>query len=1160
MTSSDGFLKIGQQITAPFLSAPAEVKGFSQRAGYVRLEAVILDGTHQFITRNLTPAQLAQIRVVQDTRLERVDSAEDFFLRIEANRIRLAYQFDPQLAVSISQVDPLPHQIEAVYHYALQSPRIRFLIADDPGAGKTIMAGLIIKELQYRRLAQRILIIAPGHLKYQWQREMKERFQTAFGIVDRGRMNATWGENVWEEKDHCITSIDFVKQDSVLNSLQNVRWDLVIVDEAHKMSAYAYQSRDQVKVDKTKRYRVGEILSRQTNHLLFLTATPHRGDEENFRLFLDLLRPGFFARTELLKESVQSGDNPVFVRRLKEDMKKFDGSAIFPPRHVHSVTFRLTEAERDLYNGVTNYVRHYFDRAKENRSISFALMILQRRLTSSSQAIYLSLVRRKERLQALLELPERIRRDDDYLRAKGLTEDDLAEMAEEERLEWEEKLENLTLAENLDDVVAEIEQLEKLIAQADKVRQQEIESKLVKLRHQVLANLGQRKLLIFTEFRDTVNYLVEKLRVWGYKVITIHGQMNMDDRLTAEHEFKTNAQIMVATEAAGEGINLQFCSWMINYDIPWNPNRLEQRMGRIHRYGQQYEVHIYNMIAQETREGQILERLFEKLERMKEDLGTDRVFDIIGDMIPGARLDELLKEAIFSQRRMEEIEQTIDAMNVKQAAQTLEKAFLTSLATRHIDVTGVLREKMAAEENRLVPEYVEDYFLRAYGRITNQRLTPRTGSKSRFYTINNVPYDLRQWGQDYSFKTAYGMVFREYKQVTFDKYAAREQAQAEFVAPAHPLLEALNQEILTRFQNNRDAYAVFGDPEGVRAGTLWFVEGEVTDGSGQPAGKRVFCLYHALADGSIQNVNPAVLWDYEPLDTAPVPDDLLALLQQRELIEDHIITDVLFPFQNEMQARREHETRIKEKYGLRSLDYLIQESNQKILDYQLRQEAGNNVDLPLLNEQRNLEELQRKRSLLEQEILLERNVTVSEPRIIGTAVIVPAVTQATVEPVITAQPARVVKERAEAGHDYRFGDDSGHDAERKREIELVGMQVALAYETEQGRQPEDVSGENHGFDVRSLEFDAEGAFSGIRYIEVKARAQSGAIRLSSNEWKKARRYGDDYWLYIVTQAGTAEPQLQRIQNPFVHFQMDEDIFATGYIIPEENWQQTVQDL
>ena len=504
---------------------------------------------------------------------------------------------------------------------------------------------------------------------------------------------------------------------------------------------------------------------------------------------------------------------------------------------------------------------------------------------------------------------------------------------------------------------------------------------------------------------------------------------------------------------------------------------------------------------------------------------------------------------------MEEIEQKIDAMNVKQAEQTLEKAFLTSLATRHIDTTGILREKMTAEENRLVPEYVEDYFLRAYHRIGGQRLTPHSGQNGRFYTISNVPYDLRQWGQDYDFKTAYGLLFRDYKQITFDKYAAREQAQSEFVAPGHPLLEALNQEILTRFQANRDAYAVFGDPEGLREGTLWFVEGEVTDGGGQPAGKRVFCLYHALADGRIQTINPAVLWDYEPLDDTPIPDSLIDLLQQHEIIEDHIITDVLFPFQNEMQARREHETRIKEKYGLRSLDYLMQESNQKILDYQLCQGVGDNVDLPLLNEQRNLEELQRKRTLLEQEIVMERNVTVSEPRIIGTAVIIPHAPEKPTMP----EPAtadKMAKDKPDDRQTYQTGaDSSAHDAARKREIELVGMRLAMAYEKENGRQPQDISGENHGFDVRSVEFDADGVFAGIRYIEVKARAQSGAIRLSANEWKKARRYGDDYWLYIVTQAGTNEPQLQRIQNPAAHFQMDEDIFATGFIIPEENWHR-----
>ncbi|MDY7079084.1 MAG: helicase-related protein [Chloroflexota bacterium] len=1144
-------LQVGQLITAPFLPTPAEVKKFEPRSGYSLLEVVLDDGHHTYKPLRITDEQLAQIEVLERNPIALTDNAEDFFFLIEANRIRLAYQFDPQLAVSVSQVDPLPHQIEAVYRYVLESPRIRFLIADDPGAGKTIMAGLILKELQYRRLVRRVLIVAPGHLKYQWQREMKERFQTSFAIVDRARIESAWGENVWEERDCCITSIDFIKRDEIRATLRSARWDLVIVDEAHKMSAYAYQGRKRVKIDKTKRYQVGEVLSRQTNHLLFLTATPHKGDEENFRLFLDLLRPGFFAQTTLLKESVERKDNPIFVRRLKEDMRRFDGSDIFPPRHVHTVPFRLTADEVELYNGVTRYVQDYFDKAKENRSITFALMILQRRLTSSTHAIYESLKRRKARLEELLALPEKIRQDEDYLRVRNISEEELEDMAEEERARIEERLEHLTIARNIEDVHAEIAQLDRLIAQAERVRRQEIESKLVGLRDHVLKHLEDRKLLIFTEFRDTLNYLVGKLRGWGYSVTTIHGQMNMDARIQAEHEFRDKAQIMVATEAAGEGINLQFCSLMVNYDIPWNPNRLEQRMGRIHRYGQNYEVHIWNMISRDTREGQILDRLFEKLDRIRKALGSDRVFDIIGEIIPGSRLDELLKDAIFNQRRMEEIEQHIEAVDEQTVHQTLERVFMTSLATRHIDYTGILKETLTAEENRLVPEYVEDYFLRALRRLGGT--VERRGDNS--YAIPSVPFELRRWGDDYSFKTTYGTLFREYRRVTFDKAHARAHPEAEFVAPGHPLLEAVNQQILTTFGDGTDTYAVFGDPEGQREGILWFVEGDVTDGAGQPAGKRVFCLYQTL-DGMIQQVNPAVLWDHQPLSGTTAPPGVANLLRRRDAIEDYVVTQVLLPFREEIAARREHEARVKEKYGLRSLDYLIQESNQKILDYQMRQAVGEQVDLPLLNEQRNLEQLQQRRAELEREIRLERNLTVGEPRIIGAAAVVPL---RAAEP--EAEAEEIIYEPHTPGiishYEERASYEAGPGMRRDEEIEAAGMQVAMGYEDKQGWHPEDVSGENHGFDVRSTRYNPDGTFADIRYVEVKARARSGAIRLSANEWKKARHFNDKFWLYIVTEAASDAPQLHRIQNPAAHFQLDEDIFATGFILPEEKWRRQV---
>ena len=1160
-------LQEGQRITAPFLSAVGEVKRYEPKAGYYLLEVVLQDGHNTYQPLRITEDQLATVRVVERDGLRFLENAEDLFFYIEANRIRLAYQFDPQLAVSVSQVDPLPHQIEAVYHHVLQSPKIRFLIADDPGAGKTIMAGLILKELQYRRLVQRVLIVAPGHLKYQWQREMKERFHTTFVIVDRARIHSAWGENAWEETNRCITSIDFVKQDDVRATLSSTHWDLVIVDEAHKMAAYAYSTRRGWRVDKTKRYQAGEVLSRCTNHLLFLTATPHKGDDENFRLFLDLLRPGFFAQAELLRESVENEDNPIFIRRLKEDMRRFDGTAIFPPRHIRSVKFPLTPAELDLYNGVTRYVRDYYDRARANRSISFALVILQRRLTSSSHAIYRSLVRRRDRLEELLSVPEQIHQhSEDYLRVRRITEEELEDMAEEERARVEEQLEHLTIARNIEDVRIEVAELERLIAQAEDVRACEVESKLVHLRDQVLARLGERKLLVFTEFRDTLDYLVDKLRGWGYDVGIIHGGMHMDDRIQAEHDFRHKHQILVATEAAGEGINLQFCSLMVNYDIPWNPNRLEQRMGRVHRYGQDREVYIWNMISKDTREGQILDRLFDKLDAMRKALGSDRVFDIIGDIIPGARLDELLRDAIFSQRRIEEIEEQIAVIDRAGVERTLERVFLSSLATRHIDYSGLLRETLRAEENRLVPEYVGDYFQRAFGRFGG-RVEPREEG----YAIPSVPYELRRWNEDSAFKTAYGTVQRAYRRVTFDKAVAQRNRTFEFLAPGHPLLEALNETVLRELCDGEGRYALYGDPEGLRHGALWFVEGEVLDGTGQAAGRRVFCLYHNARTGDVRRTNPAILWDLEPLSPSPskgVPrfvsgccakgwgegdfSDPESLLSSREAIEDHIVTEVLLPFRAEIAERREREAQVKERYGLRSLDYLIQESNQKLLDYQLRQAEGEGMDMPILNEGRNREELEQRRRDLEREIRLERNLTVSEPRVLGAAVVVPLVAPGGDEGLTYGTPVSEPVEVAEDGVSYRGG------MRRDPEIEAVGMREAMAYERDQGWRPEDVSAENLGFDIRSARYGDDGSYADTRYVEVKARARSGAIRLSANEWKQARKFGEKYWLYIVTHAGTSDPQVETVRDPASQFQIGEDIFSTGFIIPEERWRERTE--
>lgn len=1106
----------GQLIKAPFLDGVGEVKKFQQKKRYSLLE-VVMKGSGEFKSLRLTPTQVTTIGKMGET-LSFVEDSEDFFFLIEASRIRLAYQFDPLLAVNVSQIDPLPHQIEGVYDYVLKSPKIRFLIADDAGAGKTIMAGLVIKELQQRNMADRILIVVPGHLKYQWQREMKEKFSTNLTRINRSVMDASWAENVWEERNQCLTSLDFVKQDDILNSIKSSQWDLVVVDEAHKMSAYKYGN----KIDKTQRYRAGEVLSKLATHMLFLTATPHRGDQENFRLFLDLLKPGFFSKIEFLEESIERRENPLFIRRLKENMKDFKGNKLFPPRHVRTVQFRLTPAEKELYNSVTKYVQRYYDKAKENRHITFAMIILQRRLTSSVDAILKSLKRRRKKMEEFLELPEKIKeQEQEYAEIRDITEEELEDMEEKRRMEIEEKLTNLTIARNRPEVEDEIVQLDGLIAKAQAVKEQEVENKLVSLQEKILANLGDRKLLVFTEFKDTMDYLAGKLRSWGYEVSTIDGTMRMDARIDAEKEFKHDTQIMVATEAAGEGINLQFCSWMVNYDVPWNPNRLEQRMGRIHRYGQKREVYIWNMISQDTIEGRILDKMFSKMELMGKAMGTDKIFDVIGKVLLETKFEKSFREAVLGQRRIEEIYDEVDKIDDKQVRETLDRFLLTGLATRHIDYSGTLEKTREAEENRLIPEYIQDYFLRSFDKFGG-----RVKKVRDYYRVDSVPFQLRKVNKDYSFKKRFGKVRRRYGKVTFDKTIAREQPEYEFVAPGHPLLEAINEKVLEQF-SGRPMYSVFGDETGSKEGILWFVQGEIADGTGRTAGKRMFCIYQDLED-KIETVNPSVLWDLKPLSKAHLDEKTRSLTAKRKNIEDYVVNNILFPYREEILESREREARIKKKYGLRSLDYLIQESNSKLLEYQKRQAEGEDMEMPILNETRTKESLEKKRTDLEGEIRLEKNLMVSEPKMIGAAVVIP-----------TAQKTPVTPDRMVSD----------------QEIEKVGMNVSMTYEEEHNWKPEDVSKEDLGFDVRSIKYAKDGTLQQIRYIEVKARGRTGAIRLSANEWKKAKRFQENYWIYIVTNASTQKPQLSRIRNPADRLKIDENIYATGYVIPEENWKK-----
>jgi len=1076
----------------------------------LRIEAVGLE-TQRFYNPVLSEEDIKAIEIQEEKPFLFSADGESMFLYLESHRIRNAFQFDPLCAVNVSQIDPLPHQIEAVYHYIMQNPDIRFLLADDPGAGKTIMAGLLLKELKYRGLVEKVLIVVPGHLKDQWFREMHEKFQENFSIIDRNVMTAEWGKNVFIDRNQVIISMDFAKQDDVRFALKDSKWDLCIVDEAHKMAAYKYGQ----KTSKTQRYAFGELLSSRTTYLLFLTATPHRGDPENFRLLLNLLEPGFFADTSMLSESIQNQDNPLFLRRLKEDLKDFDGAPLFPPRKVETIKYNLSDDEKKLYNAVTEYVEKHFNKAleKEKRNVAFALTILQRRLASSSRAIRKSLERRYGRLKELYGKGQQlIQEGQQLIQEAGYDEDEIEDLEEKERWEKEEELlEKLTSAETLDELKDEIEKLEELVTLAKEVEKKEIETKLNELRKVMEAEKlreTKTKLLIFTESKDTLEYLVEKLRKWGYSVVYIHGGINLDARIKAEADFRNQAQIMVSTEAGGEGINIQFCWLMVNYDIPWNPNRLEQRMGRVHRYGQQHEVHIYNLVAVDTREGQILNRLFDKLSQIRDHLGSDRVFDVIGEVLVGKSLKDLIVDAIANRRTMEDILKDFERIPDKEAIRKVREASLEALATKHIDLTRILGEQRRAMENRLVPEYVEEFFKRA-AKVLDIKMEKR---EDGLWRIASVPFEIRN--QPYDFKIKFGEVQREYAKISFEKERAF-KLQAEFVAMGHPLLEAVVSIILTRYAQSASDGAAFIDPEGKRDGIIWFLEAEIRDGKNDVAGKRLFAVYQDK-NNTLSFVNPTVLWDLKP---KPKHSECSEIPLDKDGVVSLVISEGLENYKRELLERRQRDAKIKRKYGIRSLESMILDSEGKLVDYETRKTKGENIpEATIQNEKRNKENLERKKQRLEKEIEAEIHLYPTEPRIIGVVRVVPG------EP-----------------HTEIVGD---------KEIEQIGMKIAMEYERSHGRTPEDVSFQDLGYDVRSCDERAN-----YRYIEVKARAKEGAFALTPNEWLMAQRLKEEYWLYIVTNAAN-NPELYLIQNPSAKLEPGKVVDIVRYVV--KNWKEKAE--
>lgn len=1106
-------IKEGAVLEGPLWPEPIEIKVVKEVGDRILIIAATIY-SNKLIEQLLTEEEIKEIshlELIQDFSAP----GSEVFLSLEAMRYRFASLFDPFLAMSTSKIDPLPFQLDAVYLHALKLPRMRFMIADDPGAGKTIMAGLIIKEMELRGLARRVLIVSPGHLKEQWKRELKDKFQSNFTIIDRGFMNAYWAESPWEVENQVITSIDFAKREDIRNSLWGVDWDLVIVDEAHKMAAYKYGK----KTNKTSRYKLGEVLSKISENMLFLTATPHKGDPENFRLLLDLLEPGFFAKTGMITEAKNSNDNPLFIRRIKEQLRNFEGKPIFTKRTTYSRKFQLSDTEMDLYNELSKYIIHQFNKAiaqNNRRNFVFALLLLQRRMASSIYALLRSLERKKAKYESILQNPNLLTETKKINSVDQDIESDLERWEDESELErWEKELqaETATLSVNLEELHAEIETLNKLIIMAKSVLDSGYETKLQELK-KIMETVGEEKILIFSEAKDTVDYLIDKMRSWGYSVNYIHGEMPMDQRVEAEQIFRKKTQVMIATEAAGEGINLQFCHMMVNYDIPWNPNRLEQRMGRIHRYKQKKDVHIFNLVADNTREGMVLSRMLEKLEHIKKAIGSDKVYDVIGEIFPAKDLYKLVVDAVAGKITQKEIDEKIDFPVDEKYKQTLLDEVMEQGLVNTIDYKSIDEIAERTKELKLVPEYVEEFFKKAFTKAGG-KLKVR---KDESLVINSIPLEIKRVADELDFKKGYGKLSRSYPRITFDKDAAFENDDLEYVSFGHPLLEATLKWVDEKFATEMQRGGVFKDPSGIYNGVFWFFEGVVNDGKGEIAGKKLFAIY----DGEKpQEVNPSLLWDFVPED-----DSEPLTIETDKTNSEAMVIESIEEYLSELKNERERQANVKRKYGLKSLDYLIGDLDANLTEYEIRKGKGENMDLAIRNAYEKKKNYLIALDNLKKEIAQETSLAMSKPKLLGAIFV-----EGSIDVEIGTEEAESVKEMR-----------------TDKDIELIGMEVSMEYEIQEGRDPVDISAENLGFDVRSKDED------GItRYIEVKARKGEGSVALTKNEWIKARRFKDQYWLYVVANAAS-KPSLYVIQNPANFLEPTEKMDVRYLVFPEE-WKK-----
>jgi superfamily II DNA or RNA helicase len=1096
----------GDWIQGPFWQEAVQVVSIQAHANH-DLVTVHAPGQHLSHTYVLTPADWEQVHRVSQADHSQVSFRGDparFRLGIEARRLRMAHSIDPYAALNASRIDPLPHQFEAVYEHLLARPVVRALLAHDAGAGKTIMAGMVLKELKRRQGVRRVLIVAPAGLTSQWRRELLTKFGEDFSIISREYMTQERLDSldVWRETNLAITSIAFARQKSMCQALESVEWDLIIVDEAHKMAAYL---RPNGSIQKTQAYRLGEVLSRRGTHFLLMTATPHKGDPDNYRLLINLVDPQWGEATRYA-----TGANPVVLRRTKEEMRKPNGEDLYPARAVETLPYTLSTPEGELLEQVQKFIGQRYTKAKSanRQSAAFALLTLERRMASSPYALNESL----KRIRARTELRLRERRTATVQQADQGDWAEWEDLTEQERWEREAQAE-AEVADLVDrrQLGAEIRYLDSLVARTEALIEGGQQEKISELQKACDLWIGKRgeQLIIFTEFKDTLDYLLDCLAKWGYTTTQIHGRMPTEERRKAEKAFwKGTAQVLVATEAAGEGINLQCCHVMVNFDIPWNPCRLEQRMGRIHRYGQEAdEVCIFNLVATNTMEGEAKEALLRKLKQMKKDLG-DKVFDVVGTVLWGDELRGILERvALGEPQAVREAKQIIEGVD-QSAREAIEAERRLAVTAQPLDIAEFQRKQATFRAHRLSPEASEKFFRQAVpfagGALREFQVQADDGRKYPAFEAS-LPPTLRLRGQS---KLA----------VSFWPEACTDDETEEnavlFIAPGHWFFEALLDQVIEACTPDLNEGAVFFDlqPADDSPHLVWFVQSHIRDGLDRHVTDLLVPVQH---QADKEEVTPLPTDILDAFDFGLGQDVNVGIKQVRPMlvgqseVTDQCLSTVFMPELAKQRSQHREAIARDRRFLEEGLTALAGHLSMSAVD---AYGEGDFAEGDRLTDQSTV--VQQRLSRLTAEMTRAEHLLMVAPEVLGVALVLPA----SLEVVLEGEDAQV---------------PTGIVMRQDPEVEQAAMDFAMDYETNQGRHPRDVH-KGKSWDIESD--NAQGV--PVRYIEVKGRGPKDAAEawLTEPEWEAARRLGDKHWLYIVR---LGDGMMWMIQNPFTKLQPKE---------------------